>query len=275
MKKILAMLGIMASLIFTGCGGDEPVDGGHGIGTNTETVIRVGAMPKPHAEILESVKTNLKDQGIDLQIVEFQDYTKPNLALNNGEIDANFFQHKQYFDNAIKENPELKLVNVGVVHVEPMGIYSSKFKKLEDIPFGATVSIPDDPTNRDRALLLLDKAKLITLREGIENLATVEDIISNDNDLKINTVDAAQVASTLNEVDVAVINTNFAMDAGLNPISDAIFIENNTSPYTNIVVVRAGDENRPEIKTLIKVLQSEQVKKFIKDNYNGAIVPVF
>jgi D-methionine transport system substrate-binding protein len=175
----------------------------------------------------------------------------------------------------MKEHTEMKLKNAGGVHVEPMGIYSSKIKKLDEVPFGGKVSIPNDPTNGGRALLLLEKANLITLREGVGAEATVQDIISNNNNLEIQEIEAAQLPRTLDDVDIAVINTNFAMNANLNPVNDALFMEDKTSPYVNILTVRDGEENRPEIQVLLKSLQSDKVKKFIEEKYKGAIVPAF
>ncbi len=275
-KSFFAMLGLAVSLVFTGCGGgDNPVDGGPGLGTNPNSKIKVGATPVPHAELLAEIKSDLQAEGITLEIVEFNDYVQPNIALNDRELDANFFQHEPYLDDFMKEHSEMKLKNAGGVHVEPMGIYSSKIKKIEDVPFGGKVSIPNDPTNGGRALLLLDKAGLITLREGADTSATVQDIISNNNNLQIQEIEAAQLPRTLDDVDIAVINTNFAMNANLNPVDDALFTEDKTSPYVNIIVVRNGEENRPEIQELLKALHSEKIKNFIKEKYKGAIVPAF
>ena len=277
-KSFFAMLGLAASLIFTGCGGDTagtPADGGQGVGTNPASTIKVGATPVPHAEILAEIKSDLAAEGITLEVVEFNDYVQPNIALNDKELDANFFQHEPYLNDFVKEHSEMKLKNAGGVHVEPMGIYSSKIKKLDEVPFGGKVSIPNDPTNGGRALLLLEKAGLITLREGVAEMATVQDIVSNDNDLQIQEIEAAQLPRTLDDVDISVINTNFAMNANLNPVNDALFMEDKTSPYVNILTVRDGDESRPEIQTLLRTLQSEKVKNFINEKYKGAIVPAF
>ena len=273
-KSFLAMLGLAVSLIFTGCGGDEPANTNSGT-TNSATTIKIGASPVPHTEILEEIKSDLQAEGVTLEIVEFNDYVQPNIALNDKELDANFFQHEPYLNDFVKEHTEMNLKNAGGVHVEPMGIYSSKIKSLEEVPFGGKVSIPNDPTNGGRALLLLDKAGLITLREGVAENATVQDIISNNNDLQIQEIEAAQLPRTLDDVDISVINTNFAMNANLNPVDDALFMEDKTSPYVNIVAVREGDENRPEIQSLMKALQSNKVKRFIEAKYKGAIVPAF
>ena len=274
-KSFFAMLGLAVSLVFTGCGGGDtpaPADGGN---AKLNATIKVGATPVPHSEILEDIKSDLQEKGVTLEIVEFNDYVQPNIALNDKELDANFFQHEPYLNDFVKEHTEMKIKNAGGVHVEPMGIYSTKIKNLEELPFGANVSIPNDATNGGRALLLLDKAKLITLREGVKEMATVQDIIDNPNDLHIQEIEAAQLPRTLDDVDISVINTNFAMNANLNPVNDALFMEDKTSPYVNIVVVRDGDENRAEIKTLMQTLQSEKVKNFINEKYKGAIVPAF
>ena len=273
-KSLLAVFGLALSLVFTGCGGDTATPANDG-GAKLEATIKVGATPVPHAEILEDIKSDLQSQGVTLEIVEFNDYVQPNIALNDKELDANFFQHEPYLNDFVKEHTEMKLKNAGGVHVEPMGIYSTKIKSLDELPFGANVSIPNDATNGGRALLLLDKAGLITLREGVAETATVQDIISNNNDIHIQEIEAAQLPRTLDDVDISVINTNFAMNANLNPVNDALFMEDKTSPYVNIVTVRDGDESRPEIQALVKTLQSEKVKNFINEKYKGAIVPAF
>ncbi len=276
-KSLLAMLGLAVSLVFTGCGGGDtssPASNNNAT-SNAAATIKIGATPVPHSEILEEIKSDLKEKNITLEIVEFNDYVQPNIALNDKELDANFFQHEPYLNDFVKEHTEMKIKSAGGVHVEPMGIYSSKIKKLDDLSFGANVSIPNDATNGGRALLLLEKAGLITLREGVKEMATVQDIISKNNDIHIQEIEAAQLPRTLDDVDISVINTNFAMNANLNPVNDALFMEDKTSPYVNIVAVRDGDENRPEIKTLMQILQSEKVKNFINEKYKGAIVPAF
>ncbi|MBQ7476623.1 MAG: MetQ/NlpA family ABC transporter substrate-binding protein [Selenomonadaceae bacterium] len=258
--------------MFTACGGGgEQKDGA----TKAETTIKIGATPVPHSEMLEEIKPSLKEKGITLEIVEFNDYVQPNIALNDKELDANFFQHEPYLNDFIKEHKEMNLTNAAGVHVEPMGVYSKKISKLEELADGATVSIPNDPTNGGRALILLEKAGLIKLKEGVNETATVNDVVENKKNLKITEVEAAQLPRTLEDVDISVINTNFAMNANLNPVKDALFMEDKTSPYVNIVVVRKGDENREEIKTLINELHSDKMKKFIEEKYKGAIVPAF
>ena len=272
MKKLLALVLAVTAFALAGCGGsaDKPADN-----AKAEKVVKVGASPVPHAEILEAIRPELEKEGVKLEIVEFNDYVQPNIATNDKEIDANFFQHEPYLKNFVEEHPELKLVNVLGVHIEPMGVYSHKIKKLDELSDGASVAIPNDPTNGGRSLLLLEKAGLLKLREGSGTNPTVHDITENKKNLKFQEVEAAQVPRTLDDVDAAVINTNYAMQANLVPTKDALFMEDSTSPYVNIVAVRAGDEKRPEIQALMKALRSEEVKKFIDEKYKGAIVPAF
>ena len=207
MKKLFTILAaiMVAMLALTGCGGTDQK------AAQDTKVLKVGATAVPHAEILEQVKDDLAKEGIDLQIVEFSDYVQPNLATNDKELDANYFQHIPYLDNFVEEHPEVKLVNAGGIHIEPMGIYSKKVKDLKDLAEGASVAIPNDPTNGGRALALLEKAGLIKLKDGVGIKATVQDIVDNPKNLKVQELEAAQVPRTLDDVDAAVINSNFAM----------------------------------------------------------------
>ncbi|MBQ1855776.1 MAG: MetQ/NlpA family ABC transporter substrate-binding protein [Anaerovibrio sp.] len=270
MKKFLLVLTTMlfAIVALAGCGANDKQ-------ASQGKVIKVGATSVPHAEILEQVKEDLQKDGIKLEIVEYSDYVQPNLNLNDKELDANYFQHIPYLEDFVKQHPEVKLVNAGGIHIEPMGIYSKKVKNLKDLKDGANVSIPNDPTNGGRALALLAKAGLITLKDGVGISATVHDVVGNPKNIKFQELEPAQVPRTLDDVDAAVINSNFAMQVKLNPVKDNIFIEDASSPYVNIVAVRAGDENRPEIQALLKALKSEKVKKFINEKYAGAVVPAF
>jgi len=272
-KRVLSLLAglTVAALALTGCGGDTA---GSSSGSAAKT-LKVGATAVPHAEILEAVKPVLEKDGVKLEIVEFNDYVQPNLALNDKELDANFFQHKPYLDNFMEEHKDVKLKSAFGVHIEPMGIYSKKVTDLKDLKDGASVSIPNDPTNGGRALLLLEKAGLLKLKAGVGEKATVQDVTENPKNLKFQEVEAAQVPRTLEDVDAAIINSNFAMQVNLNPTKDTLFIEDSTSPYVNIIAVREGDDNRPEIQALIKALKSDEVKKFIEDKYKGAVVPAF
>ena len=279
MKKLFFLLtALVLTLALAGCGDNaKPAanSGSNAPAAGAKTTLKVGATPVPHAEILEIVKPLLAQQNIDLQIVEFSDYVQPNLALNDKELDANFFQHEPYLDNFVSEHKEVKLKNAGGIHIEPMGIYSKKIKQLDALPGGASIAIPNDPTNGGRSLLLLEKAGLLKLKDGVGVKATVQDIASNPKNLKFQEVEAAQVPRTLDDVDAAVINTNFAMQVNLVPTKDALFMEDKTSPYVNIVAVREGDEKRPEIEALLKALKSKEVKDFIESKYKGAIVPAF
>ncbi|EHG21680.1 hypothetical protein HMPREF9334_00650 [Selenomonas infelix ATCC 43532] len=270
MKKLLTLVLALTTLALVGCGGSAD-----NAGAKSEKVVKVGASPVPHAEILEIVKPELAKEGIKLEIVEFNDYVQPNLATNDKEIDANFFQHEPYLKNFVTEHPELKLANVLGVHVEPMGIYSHKIKNINEVKDGAQVSIPSDPTNGGRALLLLEHAGLLKLKNGVGAAATVQDVVDNPKKLQFKEIEAPQLPRTLDDVDISVINTNWAMQADLVPTRDALFMEDKTSPYVNILVVRQGDESRPEIQALMKALHSEAVKKFINEKYKGAIIPAF
>lgn len=269
--KTLAVLAAAAlcalAVLTSGCSTGSPSSSQH-------KVLTVGATPVPHAEILNEIKPLLAKENIDLNIIEFTDYVKPNLALNDEELDANFFQHEPYMD-AFNAEHGTKLKAICKVHIEPMGIYSHKISSLDALPNGAKIAIPNDPTNSGRALLLLQKAGLISLKDGNSITATIQDIEKNDKNLQFIELEAAQVPRSIDDVDIAVINTNFGMEAGFNPLKDAIFLEDKDSPYVNILAIHEGDENRPEIQALIRALQSPEAKKFIEDTYKGAILPSF
>lgn len=269
---LIGLVFVLAASLLTGCGKtDNAAKEG---GAQEEVVLKVGATPVPHAEILEAVKEALAKDGVKLEIVEFTDYVKPNTALADKEIQANYFQHIPYLDDFNKQRGT-NLVSVAKVHIEPMGIYSQKIEDLKSIADKAVVAIPNDPSNGGRALLLLEKAGLLKLKEGVGVAATKNDIVENPKNIELKEMEAAQLPRVLQDTDVAVINTNFALDAGLNPLKDSLFIEDADSPYVNVLVVNAGDENNPEIQKLVKALTSEEVKKFINDKYQGAIVPAF
>ena len=277
MKKVFALIAALAfsALALAGCGSQQSASSGASSAASGAKTLKVGATAVPHAEILEAAKPLLEKEGITLEIVEFNDYVQPNLALNDKELDANFFQHEPYLKNFMDEHKEVKLKNAAGIHIEPMGVYSKKIKKLDELKDGATIAIPNDPTNGGRSLLLLEKAGIIKLKEGVGEKATVGDIAENKKNIKFQEVEAAQVPRTLDDVDAAVINSNFAMQVNLDPTKDAMFIEDSTSPYVNIIAVREGDENRPEIQALIKVLHSDEIKNFINEKYKGAVVPAF
>lgn len=237
-----------------------------------EIVIKVGATPVPHAEILEAVKPILKAKGYDLQILEFTDYVTPNIAVNEGELDANFFQHLPYLEE-FNKNKNTELVKTVNVHLEPMGLYSHKIKALSELVDGATIAVPNDPTNESRALDILAKQGLLTFKEV--PFKTVIDIVNNPKNLQIKELDAPQLPRVLDEVDAAIINTNYALPANLNPLSDAIVLESKDSPYVNIIVVKRGNENKDSIKALDEAINSEDIRTFIKEKYKGSIVEAF
>lgn len=234
----------------------------------------VGATPDPQAKILNLIKPELAKKGIDLEIKVFNDYVVPNTALNDKQLDANYFQHVPYMEEFEKQH-NMKLVALVKVHVEPMGAYSKKVKSKDELSNGATVAIPNDPTNEGRALLLLQKQGLITLKDTSGLTQTPRDIVSNPKNLKFKELDAAQLPRVLQDVDLAIINTNFALNGGLNPLKDALFMEDKDSPYANVLTVRPDNQNNPAIQELAKALNSEKVKKYIEDTYKGAIVPAF
>lgn len=259
---------IIGALAFSGCGQASVKDEGNSV------TLKIGATPVPHVEILEHIKPELEKEGINLEIIEFTDYVTPNLALSNKDIDVNFFQHVPYMEAFARER-KLELENAGNVHVEPLGLYSNKFKSLDDIVNGSEIAIPNDPTNEGRSLLLLQSKNLIKLKDGVSLEATVSDIVENPKNLKFRPIEAAQLPRTLDDVDASVINTNYALEAGLNPVKDAIIIEGSDSPYANIITIRPEDRENENIKKLVYVLQSESVKKFIEEKYKGSVVPAF
>ena len=268
-KKILkfALLSAIA-FGFVACTDDKKDEKAN----DTKTTIKIGATPVPHVEILEFVKPLLKAKGYDLEIVEFTDYVTPNISVDEGGLDANFFQHLPYLVE-FNANKNTKLVKTVNVHLEPMGLYSKKIKSLSDLKDGATIAVPNDPTNESRALDILVKQGLLTFNDV--KLKTVVDIKTNPKNLKIKELDAPQLPRVLDEVDAAIINTNYALAADLNPLKDAIILESKDSPYANIVVVKMGNENKKYIKALNEVLNSDEVKQFILTKYQGSIVEAF
>jgi len=235
-------------------------------------VIVVGATPVPHAQILEFVKPLVAKAGYELKIQEFNDYVIPNLATQEGELDANFFQHTPYLEE-FNKNRRTTLVKTVSVHLEPMGVYSKSLKSLDALKDGSKVSIPNDPTNESRALEVLAHLGLITLNDA--PLKTPIDITANPKKLRFVEIEAPQLPRTLGDVAISVINTNFALSAGLNPTKDALAMESTDSPYANILVVKAGRENDPKIKALDAALNSPEVKAYILETFKGEIIPAF
>lgn len=273
MKKLFVMLLALMTMAFmvAGCGGDKKEEPK---AADKKAAIKVGATAVPHAEILNFIKPNLAKAGVEMQVIEFSDYVKPNMALNDKELDANFFQHKPYLDTFIADR-KMKLASAGNIHIEPMGVYSKKVKALAELAPGAKIAIPNDPSNGGRALAILQAAKLIKLKDGVGVKGTKADIIGNEKKLNIVEIEAALLPRSLDDVTAAVINSNYAMEAKMNPTKDSMFTEPKDSPYANIVAVREGDDKRPEIQKLMKALQSPEVKKFIEEKYKGAVVPAF
>lgn len=274
MKKILALISclIFTAVILSGCGGNSAGDKAAKSGDTAKLV--VGCTAKPHAEILEVVKPLLEKEKIDLEIKVFTDYPLLNPALNDKQIDANFFQHLPYLEDYNAKN-NANLTWTVKVHTEPMGVYSNKITKLDDLADGATIGIPNDATNGGRALAVLETAGLIKLQDGAGITATDKDIVDNPKGLKIQMMDAAMLPRALEDLDVCVINSNYALEANLNPVKDAIFMEAKDSPFANILAVRPDDKEKDGIKKLSQALQSPEVKKFIEDNYQGSVIPAF
>ena len=236
--------------------------------------LTVAASPVPHAEILEFVKPALAKEGVDLKVKVFTDYIQPNVQVAEKRLDANFFQHQPYLDEFNKAKGT-SLVAVTGVHLEPLGAYSSKIKKIDELPGGANVVIPNDATNGGRALLLLAKAGVITLKDPTNILSTIKDIAQNPKDLKFRELEAATIPRVLTQVDLALINTNYALEAKLNPQKDALVIEGADSPYVNFLVAREDNKNSDAIQKLAKALTSPEVKAFIEKKYSGAVLPAF
>jgi len=267
-KKLLALslaLAFSVSGVLAGCGAKSGK-------------LVVGASASPHAEILKEVQSVLKEKGIELEIKEFSDYVLPNTALEDKSLDANFFQHKPYLDNFNAEH-KTNIVSAAQIHYEPFGLYPGKLKTIDAIVDGTTIAVPNDTSNEARALLLLQAIGLIKVNPDAGFNATVKDITENPKNIQIKELEAAQLTRALPDVDFAIINGNYAIQAGFNVVTDALAKEEGNSvsaqTYANIIAVRKGDENREDIKALIEALKSDKVKKFIEDKYQGAVVPIF
>lgn len=234
----------------------------------------VAATQVPHAEILDFVKPTLAKEGVDLEVKVFSDYVQPNVQLVDKQVDLNFFQHQPYLDT-FNQDRKAHLVAIAKVHVEPFGAYSKKIKKVSELKNGATVAIPNDPTNGGRALLLLQKQGLIKLKNPTDIRVTPRDVVENPHKLKFQELEAAMLPRSLDDVDLALINTNYALEAGLVPTKDALFIEGSDSPYANVLVARPDDKDKPAVQKLVKALHTPEVKQFILEKYKGAVVPAF
>lgn len=294
MKKLFALtLALLLALSLTACGGDKPTDDTTGGEDQQQTddantpddssssdgsaeglTISVAASPTPHAEILNQCVPILAEQGITLTVNEYSDYVIPNTAVEDGDEDANFFQHVPYLDNFNAERGT-HLVNVAGVHIEPMGLYLNEISSLDDLPDGATVAVPNDATNEGRALLLLEAQGLIKLKDGAGLEVTPNDIVENPKNLEFLELEAANVPANLDEVSVAAINSNYALGAGLNPTTDAAVLENADNPYVNVLVVKEGNEQNPAVLALIEALHSDAIRDYINDTFGGAVLPAF
>jgi D-methionine transport system substrate-binding protein len=246
-----------------------------GFGTSSlafaDESIKVGVTGGPHAQIMDVVKTVAAKNGLNIKVIEFSDYVQPNAALAGGDLDANSYQHDPYLQAQVKDRG-YKLIKIADTVTFPMGIYSKKVKTLAELPAGAKIAVPNDPTNGGRALLLLQKQGLIKLRADAGLKATPLDIVENPKKLKIVELDAAQIPRSLGDVDAAAINTNFAMEAGLKPKQDAIAIEDPKGPYVNVIAIREADRNKPWVAKLIAAYHSPEVKQFIESKFGGAVI---
>ena len=281
MKKLFAMvmaLAMVLSLAACGSGAASKDDAAASAAAAGQSVLKVAASPSPHAEILEQVKPILAEQGIDLQVTEYEDYVIPNTAVEDGLEDANYFQHAPYLDNFNQENGT-HLVSVGSIHYEPMGIFPGKTASLEELADGATVAVPNDVTNEARALQLLQANGLITIDEAAGLNATPHDIVDNPKNLQFKELEAAHLPEAVKDVDIAVINGNYAIPAGFSVSEDALAIEAADSEaaqtFANLIAVKEGNEEDPRVKALLEALTSDTVKEYINNTYNGAVQPIF
>lgn len=267
--KRRALLILLPTLLLAACGGGK----GEGAKSDSGT-LSVAATAVPHAEILEHIKPVLAKEGVTLDIRVFNDYVQPNLQVDQGQIDVNYFQTGPYLAEFNKAQ-HTHLKPIASIHIEPLGAYSRKWKRLDDLPVGAIVAIPNEPSNGGRALLLLQKAGLIGLKQPTNPLSTVHDVTANPKKFVFRELESATLPRILGEVDLALINTNYALDAKLNPVRDALAIEDGKSPYVNFVVGKSGSEKDPRVQKLVAALTSDDVKRFMADHYKGAVLPAF
>ncbi len=285
-KKLLALLlGLTLCLSLAACGGSDEgaaddTAGEEGVtaeegGETAETVtLTVAASPTPHAVILEACIPLMEEKGYELVVNQYDDYVVPNTAVEDGDEDANYFQHIPYLDE-FNETRGTHLVNVAGVHIEPMAIYAGKTASLEELPDGAVIGVPNDATNEGRALLLLEAQGLITLDDSSNLTATPINIVDNPKNLQFEEIEAKTLPSSLPDLDLAVINSNYALGAGLNPTTDALAIESADSPYVNVLVVKEGNEDNAAVQALVEVLHSDTIRDFINEEFDGAVVPAF
>ena len=274
-----ALVATLAVGLFAGCGGNNNSTGSSAAessASSDDKVITIGASVTPHAVLLNHLADQFEKEGYELKVVEFTDYVQPNNALEAGDLDANYFQHQPYLDNFNEENGT-DIVSVGANLYIPMAIFSEKLTNLDSIPDGATIAVPNDTTNEARALLLLQENGFIKLKDGVDIKATVMDIEDNPHNLEFVEMDAAQIPRAIKDTDLAIVNGNYALDAGLN-LDDALLIESSDSTtaqtYANVIAVRAGEENTEKTKVIVKILTSDETKQYIQDSFNGAVLPI-
>ena len=281
-RKLLSLLLVLAlaAAAFTACGGGSGESSGGGEapeGGDALTVVKIGASPTPHALILEEAREEMEAAGYELQIVEFEDYVLPNEAVSSGDLNANYFQHQPYLDQYNEENGT-DLVSVGKIHYEPFGIFAGKTASLSELSDGAQISVPNDATNEARALLLLEQEGLIKLKEGVGIGATKLDIVENPKNLDIIELEAAMLPRSLTDVDLAVINGNYALGADLNPAKDALALESAdglaAETFGNIIAVVPENADDAGVKALVEILKGDKVRSFIESEFDGAVVPV-
>ena len=282
-QHIKPLAGIVAAaglaLALTACGGNSgaATTAAASSSAASDNVITVGASPSPHAEILEAIKPELEARGYELKVVEYSDYVQPNVALSEGDLDANYFQHLPYLENYNTENGT-DLASAGAIHFEPMGLYAGKSSDITNVPNGAKIAVPSDATNEARALLLLQDQGVIKLTDGVGLEATANDIVENPHNVELVEVEAAAVPRSLQDVDFGVINGNYALSAGLDTSATLAWVGADSEAaqtYANIIAVRSGDENSEKTQALLKALTSDTARKFIEDTYKGSVIPVF
>ncbi|MBS6535667.1 MetQ/NlpA family ABC transporter substrate-binding protein [Peptoniphilus harei] len=274
-KKLFLLGSVVLSLALTGCGGAKKDDTKAEAPADGDNKIVIGVSPTPHGEIIEGLKPEFEKEGLDVEVVNFDDYIQPNLQLEAGDLDANYFQHKPYLDSFTEERNIDNLDVLGYVHIEPMALYSEKYKSVDEIEDGAEIIIPNDPSNGARALILLEDAGLIKLKDKTNLNSTEKDIAENPKNLKFTAMDAPSIAQVYKDSGAAVINSNFAIGQGLDPTKDSIFLESKDSPYANLVAIRKEDADKEKFQKFLKVINSEEAKKYIEETFKGAVIPAF
>lgn len=266
-RNISILLIVILSLgILVGCGNKDV--------TEESNIIKIGVSPNPHGQIIEQIVEDLKEEGIEVKIEIFTDYVTPNIALDDGDLHANYFQHGPYLEDFIQEQG-VDLVPIADVHIEPMAIFSDSIDSLDNLEDGSVIAIPNDTVNGGRALLLLEAQGLIKMDKEAGIKASVRDIVENPRNFEFKELEAATIPRVLDEVHIACINGNYALDSGLNPVSDSIAIEDSNSPYTNIIAVRTEDKDNENFQKLIKALHSDKVRDYINETFDGAVIPAF